>query len=320
MSDIQNFTAAYYMHINALRGFGEEDFEIIIGKPTHYLVFETHFWKIVNGKSMKVIYEGPYSEVLKVSLERFLISKVPFMMLTSARTIITSAGTNDILNTYHYRLPIPTKKHMNGKHMTEFLDGFIRDLKTQTPKQEITLNSVIPGFEGNPLTIASEYLGGYGFSNKIIPGAEVLVTFTETGVDINSEIHIWNELLDISVSGPGLYQTGGGWFGGGIGVKGALEGAAFASIMNTISTKTHISTVIRMIFLNSEINIHTSALTPAALDIKLSPLRAYLATRSNPPTSLKTVGQTGQKTFCTQCGVPREISMKFCGNCGSELK
>jgi Short C-terminal domain len=119
------------------------------------------------------------------------------------------------------------------------------------------------------------YLGGYGF-NGLKAGDLIQVVFKRHGVIVGSNFKPWSEFQDVSITGRGEFQTGGGWWGGGFGIKGALEGAAFASIMNAITTKTHIETFIRLSFKTGELNLYLTNITPGDIDLKLSFLRGAL--------------------------------------------
>lgn len=176
-------------------------------------------------------------------------------------------------------------------------------------------NVEINYFKDKSFLLVGHFLGGYGLKTDIEPGSDCVVTFKNSGIQLNESFFPWSDLIDISIGGPGVYQTGGGWFGGGFGVKGALEGALFATVMNSLTTKTHTSTVIRIIFKDAELNIHTSVVSPEKLDIAISPLRAFLQ-RGNESQSERL---DSKNNFCTKCGTGRDGNNKFCGSCGGKF-
>jgi len=124
-----------------------------------------------------------------------------------------------------------------------------------------------------------QYLGGHG-TQRLISGNLVQIVFKRQGFIVGPNFFPWSDLMDVSISGRGDFQTGGGWWGGGFGIKGALEGAAFASILNAATTKNHTETYLRFVFNNSELNFYTSAFTPQEADIKLSFLRGLISQKS----------------------------------------
>jgi hypothetical protein len=156
------------------------------------------------------------------------------------------------------------------------------------------------------------YLGGHGFKN-VIPQRNVCILMLPEGVLLSNNFKPWSDFQDIAITGPGLYETGGGWWGGGLGVKGALEGAAFASIMNFLTTRTHIETFVRMIFEDAELNLYISHSTPEDLDIKFSFLRGILAN----PTKHEATKEIREFGFCTKCGAPKLQGGAYCGKCGN---
>ena len=169
---------------------------------------------------------------------------------------------------------------------------------------DLNLAKLVPTLGQKNISFEGQFLGGYGLRVDIKPGTNVRVNFGSGGIEVNSEFFGWEDLIDLSIGGPGMYTTGGGWFGGGFGVKGALEGAAFASIMNILTTKVNISTILRLIFVNAELNIHTSVFTPENLDIELSPLRAFIKLKNSEQTKI-----------CPDCAEEVKAAAKKCRFC-----
>jgi hypothetical protein len=55
----------------------------------------------------------------------------------------------------------------------------------------------------------------------------------------------YSAIDDLEFSGPGKVTTGGGFIGGGFGLSGAAKGMIAASVLNALTTKTKIHTMIR---------------------------------------------------------------------------
>ncbi len=140
------------------------------------------------------------------------------------------------------------------------------------------------------------------------------------------------EIRGIQIGGAGEYTTGGGWFGGGFGISGALEGAAFATIMNVLTTRRHVDTMLRVVFDDAEATFGVEKYIPARLEIELAALLAAVrvggshqsATRLNVSTvaasPIVAAGAPGHGArFCTGCGTPRAVGAAFCGACGQPL-
>ena len=76
------------------------------------------------------------------------------------------------------------------------------------------------------------------------------------------------EALDIG--GPGLIKSGGGFVGGGFGVTGAAEGLAIAAVLNALTTRTKIKTVVRVQATECELFLLCTTAEPEVLRIRLS--------------------------------------------------
>jgi len=63
----------------------------------------------------------------------------------------------------------------------------------------------------------------------------------------------------------GAMSTGGGFFGGGFGVEGAVKGMLVASVLNSLTEKTTINTVVRISAVDGELYIHHGGALPDAL-------------------------------------------------------
>lgn len=122
-------------------------------------------------------------------------------------------------------------------------------------------------------------LGGYGWDDGFAPGAECRLSFTAEGLWVHAissgrfafVFHSpYEDALALEFSGPGHVTTGGRFFGGGFGVAGAAEGMIVASILNTLTSRTDIKTVIRYQAADLEAFFFYSGATPEDLRVQMS--------------------------------------------------
>jgi hypothetical protein len=143
---------------------------------------------------------------------------------------------------------------------------------------------------GRPLTILRQvaYLGGYVPGAAIHAGAwydvrfleDRVLVFASHGVVVLAEVP-YSEVEDVEIGGPGLVKTGGGFVGGGFGAKGAIEGMAIATVLNALTTRTSITTVVRLTGTGCELFLLHNKLTPEQLRIAMSrPLGAIRTARA----------------------------------------
>jgi hypothetical protein len=132
-------------------------------------------------------------------------------------------------------------------------------------------------------TIETVYLGGAGVPLKTYEKSTLMVS--RKGFTIGQGgSSIWTQSFEgmngIQITGEGLYQTGGGWIGGGFGISGALQGAAFASVMNALTTRTHNDCYFRFVYPGTDATFQVLSHTPRDLEIALSGVRNWLETRN----------------------------------------
>jgi hypothetical protein len=77
-------------------------------------------------------------------------------------------------------------------------------------------------------------------------------------------------IISMDITGT-VQKTGGGFIGGGFGFESAAEGMAIAALLNSLSSKTNINTVIQIQTARGELFFHTSAMAAEALRMALSP-------------------------------------------------
>jgi hypothetical protein len=98
---------------------------------------------------------------------------------------------------------------------------------------------------------------------------------------------IWiplSDILTVQIGGPGLIQKGGGFFGGGFGVMGAMEGIALASVLNSLTTRSRVETIIAITARKASLVLLHTILQPTAVDVLLLPLKNAAAHNSVSPT------------------------------------
>jgi hypothetical protein len=103
----------------------------------------------------------------------------------------------------------------------------------------------------------------------------------------------YKEIEKLDVDGPGHVRTGGGFIGGGFGAPGAALGILEASVLNALTTRHKIVSVLSVQGAQGELFILHEGTTPKDLRIKLSPvftlLRAGRRDASRPAHSAATL-------------------------------
>ena len=132
------------------------------------------------------------------------------------------------------------------------------------------------------------YLGGYLPESAIRAGERYDVRFLEDRfvvfacrrAEVLAEMP-YSEVEDVEIGGPGLVKTGGGFVGGGFGMTGAIEGMAIAAVLNALTTRTSITTVVRIQGTACELFLLHTRLAPELLRIHMSrPLGAIRSARA----------------------------------------
>lgn len=132
------------------------------------------------------------------------------------------------------------------------------------------------------------YLGGYVPESAITPGERYDVRFLEDRLvvlacrraEVLAEVP-YGQVEHVEIGGPGLVKTGGGFVGGGFGVTGAIEGMAIAAVLNGLTARTSIKTVVRIQGTGCELFLLYTRMTPEQLRIEMSrPLGAIRSART----------------------------------------
>lgn len=133
------------------------------------------------------------------------------------------------------------------------------------------------------------YLGGYVPGSEILAGQRYDVPFLEDRLlvvvrrraEMLAEV-LYSQVEDVEIGGPGVVKTGGGFVGGGFGATAAIEGMAIAAVLNGLTSRTSIKTVVRIQGTGCELFLLHTRVTPEQLRIELSrPLGAIRSARAS---------------------------------------
>ena len=125
-------------------------------------------------------------------------------------------------------------------------------------------------------------VGGYGWSPEpdsrvtVRVGAQSLAVGTLPAV--TPMVVPYDELLSLEFHG-GKTTKGGGFFGGGFGITGALEGMLIASVLNKLTTKTSINSIVRLSGRSGETVLHAPNRMPTDLRTMFAPAVNAVAAR-----------------------------------------
>jgi hypothetical protein len=81
----------------------------------------------------------------------------------------------------------------------------------------------------------------------------------------------YSEIEDVEIGGPGLIKTGGGFVGGGFGLQGAAEDMPIAAVLNALTTRTSIKTIMRIQGTSCELFLLDTKATPSNSDRLVPP-------------------------------------------------
>jgi hypothetical protein len=129
-------------------------------------------------------------------------------------------------------------------------------------------------------------LGGFGYpliQNSLcgLEFKELEVAITGQGATGAEVVSIsYSELTDLSVGGAGKIREGGGFVGGGFGLEGFAIGATVAGLLNAMTTKHRIETLVGLQTERGELVFLCTTMEPSALELSLSRVRSFTRKRS----------------------------------------
>jgi hypothetical protein len=118
------------------------------------------------------------------------------------------------------------------------------------------------------------HLGLNPLCNLLFDRAALTITATDSGATLRIP---YTDIQDLEVAGPGAVTRGGGFIGRGRGVTGAPDGLLAAQVLNALTTRTTIQTLIRVAFRGGELIFSWDRKTPAQVRLDLSPVFARIA-------------------------------------------
>ena len=118
-------------------------------------------------------------------------------------------------------------------------------------------------------------LGGHGFGQEPQPRANIDLYFTTEGLwatraGMGTPVmrRSYAEIVALDFDGPGKVTKGGGFIGGGFGLLGAVEGMAIVLVLNSLTTRSEIESLIRCEAREMEVFFFTNTATPRDLRIQ----------------------------------------------------
>lgn len=217
---------------------------------------------------------------------------------------------------------------MNAAYAKTFIDGILAHARLSTAP----FDNIAPAQQ--PVLLIGTHVSGRG--TELEPGDESVVAISGRGICATGQGSVLlrpaDSLRAIQVGGVGEYMAAGGRAGGAFAVSGALDGAAFARLMNTLTMRRHVDCVVRFAFDDAEATFSLAGDVPPQLQFDVSALIAALHGRSVPPKAQALRPATvEQRTppaqnapthdavagFCGFCGAQRVASHRFCAQCGN---
>jgi hypothetical protein len=164
-------------------------------------------------------------------------------------------------------------------------------------------------------------IGGYGWSlpantRVTVALAEDQMTLASIPLDLaGGVVAPYDYLLDFEFSG-GATSRGGGFLGGGFGLQGAVEGMIVASVLNSLTSKTTINSIVRISGSDGETFLHHGVSLPDELRRLFGPAvnavkhRSADRGRQGEPESNDLVGQLERLARLREAGALTEAEFQ----------
>lgn len=120
-----------------------------------------------------------------------------------------------------------------------------------------------------------------GFGHEMPPGTRLNIRFDPNDVRIivvggDASVVPYSDIEALDIEGRGELRSGGKFFGGGFGVRGAVEGILVASVLNSLTAKSDIETIVGLRTRAWQLYVFWDGATPDALKRDLAPAYARL--------------------------------------------
>ncbi len=132
---------------------------------------------------------------------------------------------------------------------------------------EVAGCTLIGGYQYDRLTPAN------GYDLHFADDRVLITPSATTAILVELE---YAEVLALRVDGPGAITRGGGFIGGGFGLAGAAEGMVIASVLNALTTRTTIQTIVEVQDRARDFLFFYENQTPEQLRLRLRPVEARL--------------------------------------------
>lgn len=134
------------------------------------------------------------------------------------------------------------------------------------------------------LEVHGTVAGGAGPFGELRVGDEVVLSFRGSAVTVEAAKRRghgtripYDALVELQIAGPGVETSGGGFIGGGFGLEGAATGILAASLLNAMTTRSSVTSIVGLLAPGAEIFVVNDQLTPDHLRLALSPVFAALS-------------------------------------------
>lgn len=133
------------------------------------------------------------------------------------------------------------------------------------------------------LRLDADILAGAGPFGEVCIGDHIQLSFGPDSVRILAGMgHTaatipYEAITGLVIGGPGQTSTGGGFIGGGFGLQAAMVGILQAELLNRLTTRTSVTTIITLTAPGAELHVLHTETTPEQLRMQLAPVFAAMS-------------------------------------------